>query len=47
MICEFLHPIFDALDDGLGFHGLDCDGNGGFNQESKMANWQCSKCASH
>ena len=22
MICESLHPIFDALDDEFGFHGL-------------------------
>ena len=22
MICEFLHPIFDALDAGFGFHGF-------------------------
>ena len=27
MICEILHPNFDALDDELGFHGLDCGGN--------------------
>ena len=27
MICEFLHPIFDALDDEFGFHGLDCEKN--------------------
>ena len=24
MICEILHPIFDALDAELGFHGLGC-----------------------
>ena len=22
MICEILHPIFDALNDEFGFHGL-------------------------
>ena len=27
MIFEILHPIFDALDDELGFHGLVCGGN--------------------
>ena len=27
MICEILHPIFDALDDEFRFHGLDCSGN--------------------
>ena len=26
MICEILHPIFDALDAEFGFHGLDCGG---------------------
>ena len=26
MICEILHPIFDALHDESGFHGLDCGG---------------------
>ena len=29
MICEILHPIFDALDDEFGFHGLVCGGNCG------------------
>ena len=29
MICEILHPIFDALDDEFGFHGLVCGGNWG------------------
>ena len=29
MICEILHPIFDALDDEFGFHGLGCGGNCG------------------
>ena len=24
MICEILCPIFDALDDEFGFHGLGC-----------------------
>ena len=26
MICEILHPSFDALDDEFRFHGLDCGG---------------------
>ena len=25
MIYEILHPIFDALEDEFGFHGLGCD----------------------
>ena len=27
MICEILRPIFDALDDEFGFHGLGCEKN--------------------
>ena len=37
MICEILHPIFDALDDEFRFHGLDCGGNWGAIVETK---WQ-------
>ena len=37
MICEFLHPIFDALDDEFGFHGLGCGGNWGAIVETR---WQ-------
>ena len=29
MICEILHPIFDALDDEFRFHGFGCSGNFG------------------
>ena len=37
MICEFLRPIFDALDDKIRFHGLNC----GRNCESvSRAKWQ-------
>ena len=32
-----LHPIFDALDDEFGFHGLDCGGNCGAVRKAK---WQ-------
>ena len=27
MIYEILHPFFDALDDEMRFHGLECGGN--------------------
>jgi hypothetical protein len=47
MMCEILHPIFDALDDEFGFHGLDCDGELQTGQDSKMTDRQCSKFASH
>ena len=39
MICEILHPIFDALHDESGFHGLSCGGNCGSVRRSK---WQIS-----
>ena len=29
MICEILHPIFDAFDAEFRFHGLECGGNCG------------------
>ena len=36
MICQILHPIFDALDDEFGFHGLDCGENYGSVRRAKM-----------
>ena len=47
MICEFLHPIFDALDDELGFHGLDCGWELKIGQESNVADRQRTIFASH
>ena len=35
MICEILRPVFDALDDGLGFHGLGCGENLGVVSKEK------------
>ena len=37
MICEILHPIFDALDDEFGFRGLGCGGN---YESVRRAKWQ-------
>ena len=37
MIYEILLPIFDALDDEFGFHGLDCGGNW---EAGRSARWQ-------
>ena len=39
MICEFLRPIFDALDDEFGFHGLGCEENYRLVRKSR---WQIS-----
>ena len=36
MICEILHPIFDALDDEFGFHGLECGGNCGSVERTRL-----------
>lgn len=35
MICEILRPIFDALGDEFGFHGLVFGGNWGSVRETK------------
>ena len=35
MICEILRPIFDALDDEFGFHGLGFGGNWGSVKKTK------------
>ena len=35
MICEILHPIYDALDDEFGFHGFGCGGNCGSVRRAK------------
>ena len=40
MICEFLHPIFDALADEFGFHGLDCGGEFGYAQWNEKSGVQ-------
>ena len=47
MICEILRPVFDALDDESGFHGLDCSGNCETVGKARKADRQCSKFASH
>ncbi len=47
MICEFLHPIFDALDDEFRFHGLECERESCVSQESKKGDGQFTKFASH
>ena len=46
MICEILRPVFDALDDEFGFHGLDVAGNAR-QSECQTADEQCSKFALH
>ena len=47
MIYEILHPIFDALDDEFRFHGFGLQWELQIGQESKVADRQCSKFASH
>ena len=36
MICEILHPIFDALDDAFGFRGFGCGGNCGSVERTRL-----------